>query len=98
VLNVFGQRDVEADKGAGADRWLGTLHTQTFERHDLGVRRLPAQVLDDMEFAFNHFDHGAPPATGFLMNAIESVIVRVKKDSIVSKEDAICLSFRKCAT
>ena len=68
VLNVFGQRHIVADEGAGADGRLGTFHAQTFERHDLGVRRFPAQVLDDVEIALDHLDHGAPPAAGFLMD------------------------------
>ena len=90
VLNVFGQRHIVADEGAGADGRLGTFHAQTFERHDLGVRRFPAQVLDDVEIALDHLDHGAPPAAGFLMEKFNKIYHKKSKYGVFDRGSCLC--------
>ena len=65
-LDLVGQGDSVPNKGPSRDMWLATFNAQTFERHDLGVGRLPAQVLDDVEIALDHLDDGPPPTTRFL--------------------------------
>jgi len=39
--------------------------SQTVPGHDFGVFRFASLILDNVEFAFAHFDFGQPPTTRF---------------------------------